>query len=192
LVLLDKIGFTRWRIRRLFPLKKATPIVHFYPEPMRARMFPDGDPPHDGQDDRGADPPAVRDRPALPGARLTTLDLCGQAMMAVKIGVPLAVAFPGWAWLGPAATMLLILLLAMTHERWLVREGHGPVQSARQRTPATSGSAEAQEEPLRRMPVHGGGKSNENRLSGEAKAKPPQLGTGEMPPGQPLRRDQES
>ncbi|HEX6038011.1 hypothetical protein [Longimicrobium sp.] len=91
-------------------------------------------------------------------ASRTTLDLCGQAMMVMGIGMPLAIAFPGWMWVGPGSILILILLLAIVHERWLTRERHQLILSALREIVALSSSAGADERQHRGKRARGGGK----------------------------------
>lgn len=147
-------------------------------------MSPDGNWPHEGQDDRAGGGPSVPDTCLSPGAPLTALDLCGRAMVVVGMGMPLAVAFPGWVWMGPGSMLILILFMGMAQERWLTRERHRLFMSALKRTGTLSGSPEGPETPPHRTRARGGGKPEEDGVSREPTAGPRRLEHGGVARGE--------
>jgi hypothetical protein len=94
------------------------------------------------RDDGAGSLPLVRvDDPCSRGTPLTMLELCRVGIIVVGSGMPFAVVFRRWMSLGLGSMVILILFIALVHERWPMRRRRGPVRSAPKRTRALRGSA---------------------------------------------------
>jgi hypothetical protein len=70
-------------------------------------------------------------------APLTMRQLYGRGILLVGSAIPLGLKVGGWAWLGLAAAVLVILIMATLHDGGWHRKRHRPMQSAPKR-PRTS------------------------------------------------------
>lgn len=141
---------------------------------------------------RAAGVPTSRDDGLSPrGIPLTTIGLCGLAMILVGSGMRRAAAEGWWVGLVLAGVLILILYMGMGQERWLTRERHRLIMSALKRTGVRSGSGHAKEQVSRRTRTRRGGRGEEKSLVPRADAEPPPLGEGRMSPGPPPAPERE-
>ena len=145
------------------------------------------------QDGRAAGPSlASSDVPSHRGIPLTTIGLCGLAMILVGSGMRRAASDGWWVWLALAGVLILILYMGMKQERWLTRERHRLTMSALKRTEALGRSRPSEEKVSGATRSHCGGKPVESGSSRSGKAQPPPLGDGAVPPDPPRPRDGET
>lgn len=132
-------------------------------------------------------PPARDDGSSNRGIPLTTIGLCGLAMILVGSGMQRAAADGWWVWLALAGVLILILFMGMRQERWLTRERHRLTMSALKRTGALGRSGHSEEKASRRTRPRHGGKPVESGSSRPGKARPARLGDGAGSPHVPHR-----
>lgn len=143
-------------------------------------MSPDAGSTPPQRDGRAAGPPPPRDGGSFNrGLPLTTIGLCGLAMILVGSGMRRAAADGGWGVPALAGVLILILYMGMKQERWLTRERHRLTMSALKRTRAPGGS---EDKGSRRTRARRGGKPVESGPSRSDKAEPARLGGGAVPP----------
>jgi hypothetical protein len=167
--------------------------VHFLSLPVRCAMSSDADSIPPERDGRAAgSPPARDDGSSDRGIPLTTIGLCGLAMILVGSGMRRAASDGWWVWPALAGVLILILHMWMKQERWLTRERHRLTLSALKRTGASGRSGPSEEKTSRRTRARRGGKPVESGSSRSGKAQPPRLGDGAVPPDPPRPRDGET
>ena len=149
-------------------------------------MSSDPDSNHPDQKRRAAGVPTGQDKnPSLRGVPLTTVGLCGLAMILVASGMRSDAAEEWWMELAPAGVLILILYMWMSQERWLTRERHRLIVSALKRTGALDSSLESKEKATRRTRTRRGGKPVEKGSSRSTGDEPARLGDGRAPPDSP-------
>lgn len=142
LYFLAELRMGRCRIWNLSAAGRTRVRVHFFTLSDRWVMPPDVESRQADRDDRAAGLPPVRDDgTSSRGAPLTMLELCRVGIIVVGCGMPFAVVFRRWVSLGLGLMVILILCIALVHERWPTRRRRRPVGSAPKRTRALRGSA---------------------------------------------------
>lgn len=89
------------------------------------------------------EPPAVRDEPPAPARRvpLTMRQLYGRGLALLGGAIPIGLAAGGMAWLGLAAGVVFILVLATLHDGGWTRKPAPIRSSASRRLPAGTSPA---------------------------------------------------